>query len=97
MGVWLMRRAKFASAEPYLRAAVKRLTLRNPNPYDGEPFYNLGFCLMQQGKDEEAIAAFYKSTWNDAWQHSAFLQLACLFSKKGEYQEALQLDRKIAA
>ncbi|RYY21570.1 MAG: DUF5107 domain-containing protein [Chitinophagaceae bacterium] len=91
MGVWLMRRAKFHSAEPYLRAAVKRLTLRNPNPYDGEPYYNLGFCLMQQGKDEEAIAAFYKSTWNDAWQHSAFLQLACLFSKKGEYQEALQL------
>lgn len=94
MGLWLMRRAKFAAAEPYLRAAVKRLTLRNPNPYDGEPYYNLGFSLMQQGKDEEAIAAFYKSTWNDEWQHSGFLQLACLLSKKGEYREALQLIEK---
>lgn len=94
MGVWLMRRAKFSSAEPYLQAAVKRLSLRNPNPYDGEPLYNLGLCLMHQNKQEEAFAAFYKSTWNDAWQHSAFLQLACLLSKKGEYAEALQLTEK---
>ena len=94
MGVWLMRRAKFASAEPYLRAAVKRLSIRNPNPYDGEPLYNLGLCLVHQNKLEEAFAAFYKSTWNDAWQHSAFFQLACILSKKREYAEALELTEK---
>lgn len=94
MGVWLMRRAQFALAEPYLRAAVKRLSIRNPNPYDGEPLYNLGLCLMYQNKLEEAFAAFYKSTWNDACQHIAFFQLACLMSKKGEYAEALQLTEK---
>ena len=39
MGLLLYRRGKFAEAEPYFRKAIQRLTLRNPNPYDGEPFY----------------------------------------------------------
>ncbi|MCP5100807.1 MAG: DUF5107 domain-containing protein, partial [Chloroflexi bacterium] len=39
MGLLLYRRGKFADAEPYFRRAIKRLTARNPNPYDGEPYY----------------------------------------------------------
>ena len=37
-----------ALAETHFRQAIERLTLRNPNPYDGEPFYNLGLCLRHQ-------------------------------------------------
>ncbi|MGH9591108.1 MAG: DUF5107 domain-containing protein, partial [Terracidiphilus sp.] len=40
MGSLHLRRGEFAEAEKYFAAAVQRLTLRNPNPYDGEPFYN---------------------------------------------------------
>ena len=45
LGLWYVRRGRFEKAEPYLRTAVKVLQKRNPNPYDGEPLYNLGLCL----------------------------------------------------
>lgn len=94
LGLLLYRRGKFVEAEPYFRRAIKRLTLRNPNPYDGEPFYNLGLSLKMQGRFEEAFAAFYKATWNAAWQDAAFFELARLASRAGRYQEALALVEK---
>ena len=42
MGLWHLRRGEFAEAETFFRHAIERLTRRNANPYDGEPFYNLG-------------------------------------------------------
>lgn len=50
MGLWLIRKGEFAQAEPYLRNAIARLTEKNPNPYDGEAFYNLGLALKFQEK-----------------------------------------------
>lgn len=73
MGLWLIRKGQFAKAEPYLRQAVKTLTERNPNPYDGEPLYNLGLSLKYQGKTEEAYDFFYKACWNAAWQDARLL------------------------
>jgi len=54
VGLWYVRRGRFAKAEPYLRTAVRILQKRNPNPYDGEPLYNLALCLKYQGKSDEA-------------------------------------------
>jgi tetratricopeptide (TPR) repeat protein len=48
VGLWHLRRGEFAIAEGYFRKAIARLTRRNPNPYDGEPYYNLGLCLRYQ-------------------------------------------------
>ncbi|RYY17505.1 MAG: DUF5107 domain-containing protein, partial [Chitinophagaceae bacterium] len=94
MGLWHLRKAQPGKAEPYLRQAVKSILLRNPNPYDGEPLYNLGLCLKMQNRDDEAFDCFYKSTWNDGWQHNGFLQLARLASRKGEFEDALDLIDK---
>ncbi|WP_217447530.1 DUF5107 domain-containing protein [Maribellus comscasis] len=91
MGLWLMRRGKFTDAEPYFRTATETLTERNPNPYDGEPLYNLGFCLRMQGKLEEAYDWFFKSTWNGAWQDSGFFQAAQIDSILGNKDKALTL------
>ena len=91
LGLLLYRRGKFAEAEPYFRRAIERLTLRNPNPYDGEPFYNLGLSLKMQGRYDEAFAAFYKATWNAAWQDAAFFKLARLASRGGRFEEGLEL------
>ena len=89
IGLLLLRRGQFQKAEPYLNRAIATLTRRNPNPYDGEPYYNLGWCLQLQGKYDEAYDAFYKATWNDAWQHSGFLALARLASRKRDSRGAL--------
>jgi tetratricopeptide (TPR) repeat protein len=94
MGLLLLRRGQFEAAEPYFRRAIKTLTSRNPNPYDGEPYYNLGWSLKLQGRLEEAFESFYKATWSDAWQHSAFLNLARIATEQKKYAEALSLVNK---
>ncbi|MCC9074633.1 DUF5107 domain-containing protein [Litorilinea aerophila] len=91
MGLLLYRRGQFAAAEPYFRRAIESLTRRNPNPYDGEPFYNLGLCLKMQGRYREAFDAFYKAVWNAAWQDAGYFELARLAARQGDLEEALDL------
>lgn len=94
MGLWLMRRAKFTEAEPYFRAAIKTLTQRNPNPYEGEAYFNLGLCLKYQNKNKEAYDAFYKSTWNAAWQNQGYFYVARLDALNGDFELALTHIKK---
>jgi len=91
LGLLLYRRGKFALAETYFRLAIQRLTSRNPNPYDGEPYYNLGLALKMQGRYREAFDAFYKAVWNAAWQDAAYFQLARLACQQRDYSQALNL------
>jgi tetratricopeptide (TPR) repeat protein len=91
MGLLLLRHGKFAEAETYFRLAVTSLTRRNPNPYDGEPYYNLGLSLRLQGRYDEAFDAFYKAVWNAAWQDSGYFELARIACRRGECEEALDL------
>lgn len=76
LGLWYLRKCRFDKAEEYLRRAVKVLMKRNPNPYDGEPLYNLGLALKYQHRIGEAYDMFYKSTWNAAWQDAGFFSCA---------------------
>ena len=48
MGLWHLRRGEFGDAEKHFRKAIERLTRRNANPRDGEPYYNLGLCLRHR-------------------------------------------------
>ena len=88
VGLWYVRRGRFAKAEPYLRMAVKVLRKRNLNPYDGEPLYNLGLCLKYQGKLDEAYDWFYKSTWNAAWQDAGYFACAQISCQQGRWEDA---------
>lgn len=97
MGLWYMRRGQFAKAEPYFHKAIETLTERNPNPYDGEPYFNLGLCLSYLEQYDDAFEAFYKSTWNSAWQDGAFLNLARIATRKANFEEALELVEKSLA
>jgi len=89
MGLLLLRRGQFEQAEPYFKKAIETLTSRNPNPYDGEPFYNLGWSLLMQQKKQEAYEMFYKATWNDAWQSAGFQALARIAASQGKNELAL--------
>jgi tetratricopeptide (TPR) repeat protein len=93
-----LRRGEFAAAEEHLRIAVARLTKRNPNPPNGEPFYNLGRTLAYQGQFDEAYAAFYKATWNAAWRGPAYHRLAEIDCLRRDLGNALDhLDRSLRA
>jgi tetratricopeptide (TPR) repeat protein len=94
LGRLLYRRGKFTEAEAHFRRAIERLTQRNPNPYEGEPYYNLGLALKLQGREQEAWAAFYKAVWNAAWQEAGYLELARLAARAGRFAEALELTER---
>ena len=53
MGLLLLRKGLFEKAEVYFRKAIETLEERNPNPYEGEPYYNLGQSLFYQNRLDE--------------------------------------------
>lgn len=82
--------------EQYLLTAVKTLQKRNPNPYDGEPIYNLGLALKYQGRYNEAYDRFYKSCWNAAWQDAGYFACAQIATMQGRLEDALdEVDRSL--
>ena len=83
MGLLWMRKGEFAKAEAHFRTAIKTLTQRNPNPYDGEPYFNLGWSCRMQGKIDEAYDAFYKAAWNAAWQDASYFEIARIETIRG--------------
>ncbi|MBB6109088.1 Lipopolysaccharide biosynthesis regulator YciM, contains six TPR domains and a predicted metal-binding C-terminal domain [Mucilaginibacter lappiensis] len=90
LGKWYIRKGQFTKAESYLRQAVDTSIQRNPNPYDSEPYYNLGLCLKYLGRADEAYTVFYKATWSNAWKDTGFFCVAQLDMARGHY--ALALD-----
>jgi len=96
MGLWLLRRGKFAESEKYFQTAIDTQLQRNPNPYDGEPRYNLGLALQYQDKNEVAYDAFYKSCWNAAMQDAGYFGCAQISCKKDNLREALfEIDKSL--
>jgi len=89
MGLWHFKRGENVLARDHFQRAISRLTSRNANPYDGEAFYNLGLVQRFLGDDVAAYDAFYKSTWNHAWQAAAFLELARIDCLRGNWTIAL--------
>ncbi|MBO0360556.1 DUF5107 domain-containing protein [Hymenobacter sp. BT186] len=90
LGGWYLRRGQFAKSELYFRQAIATLTQRNPNPYDGEAYYNLGLSLKYQNRVDEAYNAFFKATWSSAWQDAAYFAVAQLDMARGHYALALE-------
>ena len=98
LGLWYIRKCRFAKAEGYLRRAVKLSQKRNPNPYDGEPIYNLGLALKYQGKTGEAYELFWKATWNKAWADAGYFEAAKISVADGRLDDALEeLNRCLVA
>lgn len=95
-GLLLFRRGQFKKSEKYFRQAVKKSVKHSPNPYDSEPYYNLGLSLIYQNKLDESYDAFFKATWSSAWQDSAFYSIALIDSIKGDHFTAIEhLEKSI--
>jgi tetratricopeptide (TPR) repeat protein len=96
LGRLLLRRGDFTRAEMYFRQAIHTLTRYNFNPYDGEPFYNLGLTLAYQGRYDQAYDNFYKATWSYAWRAVGYYALAQIDVRRGDYTLAVEhLDRAL--
>lgn len=107
MGLWHLRRGEFNTAETHFRRATERLTRRNPNPHDGEPFYSLGLCLgfkfdsnpeAETGDQNfnDAYAAFYKAAWTQVCTGAAYHALAEMDCRRSDWTSALEhLNRSL--
>jgi tetratricopeptide (TPR) repeat protein len=96
LGLLHLRRGEFERAENHFRRAIETLTRLNPNPYDGQPYYNLGLALRFQTRLGEAYEAFYKAVWNYAWQASGYYALAEIDCRRGDNNAALDhLERAV--
>ena len=89
LGLWYIRKGRFSRAEDYLRKAVKLSMKHNPNPYEGEPLYNLALALKYQGKLDEAYERFWKATWNKAWADAGYFEAAKISVAQGRFEDAL--------
>ncbi|GAA4307290.1 DUF5107 domain-containing protein [Mucilaginibacter gynuensis] len=89
LGLWYLRRGQFAKSESYFRKAIETITQRNPNPYDTEPYYNLGLCLKFSDQPDEAYKSFYKATWGNGWKDSGYFAVAQIDLSRGDYELAL--------
>lgn len=96
-GLLLYRRGEFEKALIHLKKAVETVTQKNPNPYDGEGFYNLGLVSKKLGDYQKAYNAFYKSTWNGAFQASGFYEISLLDGMKKNFKDALDHIEKALA
>ena len=88
-GRLLFGRGLFRESEQHFRKAIAKLTRSNPNPYDSEPYYNLGLALLYQDRLDESYDAFYKATWSSAWQEASFFHMACIQERRGDTALAL--------
>lgn len=89
-GLLQYRRGNFEEAIKLFKTAIEKQTWKNPNPYYGECYFNLGLSLVMTGKLDEAYDAFYKATWSYETQSSGFYWLAALSCRRGNYKDALK-------
>lgn len=94
VGLWHLRRGEFMQASRHFEASIARLTALNPNPRDGEAYYNLGLACRFQDRYKEAYDAFYKSTWNAAWRGPAYFGLAECDVQSQEWTKAVDHLRR---
>lgn len=90
LGLRMLKRGDFTLAEEHFRAATHRLLERNPNPYNGEPLFNLGLVLWHRGRSTEAYDWFAKSGWNMSLRAESSYFLARIEAVQGRLNRALQ-------
>jgi tetratricopeptide (TPR) repeat protein len=91
LGLWYLRHGQFEKAKAYFEKAIDTLTDRNPNPIDGEPFFNLGIAQRYLNNTDAAYNAFYKAVWNAAWMDSGYFQIARIETLNKNWDDALEV------
>ena len=98
MGEWHLRRGELPAAERHLRAALARLSVRNPNPRHGEASYLLGLVLRLRGDLVGADEAFGKAGWDGAFASAADTARAEIAAVRGDVPRALAfLEQALSA
>ena len=90
MGDYYLARGQWEQAISHYDAAIKRLTLRNANPYDTEPLYKRALCNFRLGNYDKAYDDAYAAVWSYPQRSAGYYLLAKLEALKGRTAESLQ-------
>jgi tetratricopeptide (TPR) repeat protein len=90
LGFHAYKQGRYTDAQNFFKRAIERIITHHPNASDGRAYYGLGLALRRLGNLKDAYKAFYKSSWNYAWNSAALFEVACMDSINGNY--ALSLD-----
>ncbi len=88
-GLILLRSGQTEESIPYFRAAIQKQTWRNPNPYAGEAYFNLGLALELKDRLPEAYDAFFKAAWSAETAGASYAHLASICVRRGDFGQAL--------
>lgn len=91
MGLHCAREGKYPEAKKYLQKAIDRVTANYTNAKDVEPIYYLAVVQDKTGETKAAKDNYWKSTWRAEFKAPAFLALAQIACREGDFKEALKL------
>lgn len=90
MGLILTDRGEYDKAAEHLEKAVERLKMRNDNPFDTQPIYDLARLEKLRSNVDRAYDLFYNATWQYPLRSAAFFELAKIDSARGDREKAIE-------
>lgn len=91
MGDISLEHGEYGKAEQYYTRAIERLTLRNGNPYDTEPYYKRALCRFFRGDERGAYEDAYSAIWSYPLRSAGYYLLAKLEFRRGERGKAIEM------
>ena len=85
-----MRQGRWAFAEHWFRRSIDEITDDLPDESTAPMYCNLGYCLQQEGRNEEAAVCFKKAVELHPEQSEYLNNLGTLFVNNGTPQEAIE-------
>ena len=89
MGRLALTNGCFEKAIEYFDQAIERLQCRNYHPDDVEAYYLKGLALRYLGWHDDARRMFEKAIWSYPYRAGGYYELAQLYAKRGQINEAL--------
>ncbi|MCU0455700.1 MAG: DUF5107 domain-containing protein [Bacteroidales bacterium] len=89
IGNHYLKNGDYLNARKYLAAALTRQTRDYTRPSSCEALYLQGLTLSALELYDEAIDTLYRATWDYAWHSAAYLELAKISGRKGDFRKAL--------
>ncbi len=90
MGRLFTEKGDFETARMYLERAVKRLKMRNDNPADPQPVYDLARLLRLQGQIDQAYDLYADASWQYGLRSACLYEMACIDCLKGRRDMAVE-------
>ena len=90
MGKLALAAGKFAEAIAYFDRAIERLTLRNPNPYDTDPYYLRALAKFRLGELDGAYDDAYNAIWSYQNRSAGYYLLSKIAARKGNLADSAE-------